>query len=103
MYFIQFNHHAPDDIFNELNILYRVCVKFTPKRLFKINQFFNNPILFFISADENNICGCNRPRESEQHKKPHSDEKGTKWNMLDNTEEVINPAQGKLPNGALVG
>jgi hypothetical protein len=65
-----------------------------------IFRFRNQSTLrvFLNSEDEPNICICNRP-ESSQHRKDHQD---TKWDMYHNTDEELNPAHGKLYNGALV-
>jgi len=54
----------------------------------------------FFSEEEKDICVCNRP-ESPDHKRD-SDSKDAGWDMLQNTCAKINPAHGKLPNGASV-
>jgi hypothetical protein len=54
----------------------------------------------FFSVDDKNICVCNQP-ESRYHKRD-SESRDTEWNMVQNTYEEINPAHGKLPNGAPV-
>ncbi|CAF4870469.1 unnamed protein product [Rotaria sp. Silwood1] len=71
-----------EDIYNELNIRYRVCFKFVKK-----------------SDEEEHICICNRPRKA--HKSTDIELQDTKWDMLRNTYEELNPAHGRLQNGAL--
>lgn len=51
-------------------------------------------------SDNKDYCICNRP-ESNEHRRDQ-DSKDAKWDMRHNTYEQINPAHGKLPNGALV-
>ncbi|CAF4423949.1 unnamed protein product [Rotaria socialis] len=72
---------TPEDIFNELNIRYRVCFK---------------PVKKSCDAEEC-ICVCNRRVED------HTDrvtESGTKnWDMLRNTYEKLNPVHGQLLDG----
>ncbi|CAF1116563.1 unnamed protein product, partial [Adineta steineri] len=71
------------DIFNELNIRYRICFKFAPK-----------------SEVEEDICICNKPLRYHEDKSD-SKTKEAKWTMEQNTKERIKPVHGILPNGAL--
>ena len=71
------------------------------KGLFKwIVVRVNNLIRFRVDSEGKDVCFCNRP-ESDQHRRER-DSKDAKWDMQHNTYEEINPAHGKLPNGALV-
>jgi hypothetical protein len=54
----------------------------------------------FFSEEEKNICVCNRPESL--HNEKHSESKDTGWDMVQNTDEKINPAHGTLRNGASV-
>ncbi|CAF0878333.1 unnamed protein product [Adineta steineri] len=74
---------SPADIFNELNIRYRVCFKFARK-----------------SDEEQDICICNNSLTSHKDKSD-SKSKDAVWTMEQNTKEKIEPAHGILPNGAL--
>ncbi|CAF3378524.1 unnamed protein product, partial [Rotaria sp. Silwood2] len=71
-----------EDIFNELNIRYRVCFKFVKK-----------------NDEEEHICVCNRPEKA--HNNNDTELQDTKWDMFRNTYEELNPVHGRLPNGAL--
>ncbi|CAF3691904.1 unnamed protein product, partial [Adineta steineri] len=80
------NDKSTANIFNELNIRYRVCFKFVQKE---------------IEEDgDKDVCICNKP------KKYHTDTSNSEtedvvWTMEQNTEEILKPAHGILPNGAL--
>ncbi|CAF1276333.1 unnamed protein product [Rotaria magnacalcarata] len=74
---------TPEDIFNELNIRYRICFK---------------PVKKSGDAEEG-ICVCNRRVEDHDDRVTESGAK--KWDMLRNTYEEVNPAHGHLVNGAL--
>ncbi|CAF4333497.1 unnamed protein product, partial [Rotaria sordida] len=71
-----------EDKFNEPNICYRVCFKFVKK-----------------SDEEELICVCNRPKND--HRSIDTEPNDTKWDMFRNTIEELNPAHGRLSNGAL--
>lgn len=65
------------------------------------HESFDYRISSVLFVRENkDICVCNRPA-SEQHQRDR-EWKDSKWDMQHNTHELINPAHGKLPNGALV-
>ncbi|CAF1334310.1 unnamed protein product, partial [Rotaria sp. Silwood1] len=69
--------------FNQLNLYYRECFTFVKKE-----------------NEEENICGCNRPRDP-YHKDKDTKSNDTKWEMRLHTLQRLNPAHGTLPNGAL--
>ncbi len=69
------------------------------KGIFTDDKSINNSF-FFLSSEEEDVCVCNRPA-SDQHKKDHEN-KDAKWDMIHNTYEELNPAHGRLFNGALV-
>ncbi|CAF4840745.1 unnamed protein product [Rotaria socialis] len=72
---------TPEDIFNELNIRYRVCFK---------------PVKKSCDAEEC-ICVCNRRVEDHNDRVTESGAKN--WDMLRNTYEKLNPVHGQLLDG----
>ncbi|CAF1094081.1 unnamed protein product [Adineta steineri] len=108
---------SAEEIFNELNIRYRVCFKFgrkesevgkdvcvctNPRRsreeTEKVCGFCNKP-----RSDhdkEEDICVCNKQRGSHKDKS-YSSPEDVVWAMERNTKEITKPEHGMLPNGAL--
>ncbi|CAF1184605.1 unnamed protein product [Adineta steineri] len=80
-----YKEKSPADIFNELNIRYRVCFKFARKS---------------EEEKDKNICICNKPLKNHEDKSD-SKTKEAVWTLEQNTKEIIEPANGILPNGAL--
>ncbi|CAF1153213.1 unnamed protein product [Rotaria sordida] len=72
----------PEDTIDELNIRYRICHKYTPKR---------------DKNNENDICICERPKEEHED----YEESNNRWTMNYNTREVINSDLGTLLHGGL--
>ncbi|CAF1449983.1 unnamed protein product [Adineta steineri] len=111
------NKEKSTNVFNELNIRYRVCFKFGRKEsevgkdvcvcnnsrrsreeTEKVCGFCNKP-----RSDhdkEEDICVCNKRRGSHKDKS-YSDTEDVVWAMERNTKEITKPEHGILPNGAL--
>ena len=89
-----------DERYNELNIVYRICRRFSPKKFDELIYHSFAVSFSRLNRKEDPLCFCNRPVDNQHRKDPHSE--GIQWDMLQNTSEEVNHHHGKLSTGAWV-
>ncbi len=95
-----------EDVFDRLNLKYRVCVEPVPKRFFRflLKVIF---ICFNLNRDDHETCECNQKIGDHQRPKRKLNNKTTgsnqnEWSIGNNTETRSDPEHGVLFHDALV-